>query len=284
MKMRIGSVFAGIGGLELGLERAGVGYVVWQIESNPLCRHVLGRHWPDALRYDDVAVVGARTLAAVDVVCGGFPCQDISADGKRAGIEAPRSGLWRQLDRIVHELRPRWVVVENIHHTWRAWVPVLREALHARGYASVPILVRASDVGAAHERARVFLVAGTEEGVRAVVAELDADPPTAPDDAGVGLALRVHEREDGGEEQPAARRGAGVYVSPGFGLPPEPWMVRGVHGVPGGLDGPWAAAGWTGARLRAARVHMLGNAVVPACSAVIGDLIVRASRSLEVAA
>ncbi len=161
--MRIGSLFSGIGGLELGLERAIPGArVVWQVEKDPYARRVLEKHWPSARRYEDVQEVGAHNLGVVDLICGGFPCQDISGAGKRAGLEGERSGLWFQFERIADELNPRWIVIENVHHTWRRWVPVVRRRLHAIGYASVPLRLSAADVGAWHRRRRVFVLAHTD--------------------------------------------------------------------------------------------------------------------------
>src|SRR5688572_14262480 len=111
--MRFGSLFAGIGGIDLGLERAGM-KCAWQVELDPFCRRVLAKHWPDVARYEDVREVGAHNLEPVDLIAGGFPCQDISNAGKRAGIDGERSGLWSEYARIVRELRPRYVLVENV--------------------------------------------------------------------------------------------------------------------------------------------------------------------------
>ncbi len=156
--LTIGSLFAGIGGLELGLEWAGLGPTLWQVEINPMCRAVLARHWPEAERHEDVRRVGAATLAPVDLVCGGFPCQDVSSAGKRAGLGGARSGLWYEFARILAECRPRWVVIENVRSGAIKWVDAVRRDLERLGYASLPVPIAASDCGAPHERARIFLV------------------------------------------------------------------------------------------------------------------------------
>ena len=126
--LRLGSLFSGIGGLELGLERTGM-RTVFQVESNPYALAVLAKHWPDVPRFDDVNdvhgvrdcprglldVLGCpRCLPECDVLCGGFPCQDISHAGEGDGIDGARSGLWREFARLVRELRPSYVVVENV--------------------------------------------------------------------------------------------------------------------------------------------------------------------------
>lgn len=159
--MRLGSLFSGIGGFELGLERAGC-EVIWQVEVDPFCRAVLAKHWPSVQRYPDVHFVSAAQLEPVDIISGGFPCQDLSAAGRRAGLRGHRSGLWREYRRLLHEMRPRWALIENVHHTWRSWVPSVRSDLGQLGYASVPVRLRASDFGAPHERARCFIVAAPD--------------------------------------------------------------------------------------------------------------------------
>jgi DNA (cytosine-5)-methyltransferase 1 len=164
----IGSLFSGIGGLELGLERAGLGPVAWQVEIDPFCRLVLERHWPKTARFEDVRGVGAACLAPVDVICGGFPCQDVSAAGKGAGLAGKRSGLWSEYRRIVSELRPEWVVVENVLGGATRWFDRVVCELEELGYGCLPIPLSAQDVGAPHLRRRVFIVANRRSQQRSL--------------------------------------------------------------------------------------------------------------------
>lgn len=185
--MKIGSLFAGIGGLELGLERAGLGHVAWQVEKDNFCLAVLKKHWPHVRKHDDVKTVGAGNLEPVDLLCGGFPCQDVSGAGKGRGIEVgTRSGLWIEFDRIVGELRPTWIVVENVASGQAKWVSRVQHDLRARGYDTRAYALSAADVGAPHLRRRIFVVAhadahrreanGVEpEGGRIVPTLADAD-------------------------------------------------------------------------------------------------------------
>jgi len=93
--IKIGSLFAGIGGFELGLERAIPGAeTIWQVEQNKYCQSILKKHWPNATIYDDVRNITQHNVEAVDILCGGFPCQDISTAGKGRGLHGKKSGLW----------------------------------------------------------------------------------------------------------------------------------------------------------------------------------------------
>lgn len=157
--MRIGSLFSGIGGLELGLEWAECGTTIWQVERDPYCRQVLARHWPTAERYDDVRTIGAHNLAPIDILCGGFPCQDISMAGKRAGLAGERSGLWFEFARLIAELRPRFVLVENVEALRRRGLSDILRELAARGYDAWWDCLPASALGAVHQRDRLFLLA-----------------------------------------------------------------------------------------------------------------------------
>ncbi len=158
MALTIGSLFSGIGGLELGLERAGLGPVVFQAESDPYCRRVLAKHWPEATRYEDVRDIDDRAQRP-DVICGGFPCQDISNAGKRAGMAGERSGLWGEFARIIRELRPRFVVVENVSALLGRGLGDVLGDLAACGYDAQWDCIPAAAIGAPHRRDRVFVIA-----------------------------------------------------------------------------------------------------------------------------
>lgn len=159
--MKFGSLFSGIGGLDLGLERAGF-ECAWMVENAPYSRRVLDKHWPQVPKFGDIREVRPHELPAVDLVCGGFPCQDLSHAGKRAGLNGERSGLWREFCRIVADLKPRFILVENVHHAWRSWMPSVRGDLWGLGYASLPLRLSASEVGADHERRRGFVLANPD--------------------------------------------------------------------------------------------------------------------------
>lgn len=156
--MRIGSLFSGIGNLELGLERAGVGHTVWQVERDAWCRRVLRRHRPHAELHRDVRSVGRHNLAPVDVLVGSFPCQDISSAGNRAGLAGRRSGLWSEFARLLVELRPEWCVVENVASGAKLWVDQVVSDMEQCGYEVLPLPLSAADCGAPHLRRRIFLV------------------------------------------------------------------------------------------------------------------------------
>src|SRR3990167_7832126 len=111
--MTVGSLFSGIGGFDLGFERAGF-RVVWQVKNDVKARSVLAARFPTARLYDDVRTVGEANLEPVDVICGGFPCQDVSVAGKREGLIGARTGVFWEIVRIARELKPRWMVLENV--------------------------------------------------------------------------------------------------------------------------------------------------------------------------
>ena len=162
--MKLGSLFAGVGGLDLACEAHFGATTAWQVEYDPACQKVLERHWPDAKRYGDVTTLDFAELEPVDILCGGYPCQPFSHAGKRKGTDDARH-LWPHYARAIGVLRPRLAILENVAgHLSLGFEQVLAD-LAELGYDARWGVVRASDAGACHQRARVFVVAypaGTE--------------------------------------------------------------------------------------------------------------------------
>ena len=165
--MIFGSLFSGIGGFDLGFEQAGM-QCAWQCEIDKHARSVLATHWPGVPCIEDVRDVRRDTVAAVDLICGGFPCQDLSVAGKRAGLAGERSGLWFEFHRVLADLRPQWVVVENVpgllsSHRGADFAIVLRGLVELRYGVSWRIL-DAQYFGVAQRRRRVFIVGSLGDG------------------------------------------------------------------------------------------------------------------------
>lgn len=160
MSLTIGSLFSGIGGLEKGLEDAGLGPVVWQCESEPFPRRVLARHWPGVPIYDDVRTMGIdQEIPYVDLICGGFPCTDLSLAGKGAGLDGEASSLWFEFARILRLVRPRYVVVENVPALAVRGLDRVLGSLAVLGYDAKWCVISAAAVGAPHIRKRMFITA-----------------------------------------------------------------------------------------------------------------------------
>lgn len=157
-KLRVLDLFSGIGGFSLGLERAGMETVAF-CEIDPFCRRVLAKHWPDVPIHHDVRALKATDVEAVDVICGGFPCQDISNAGHRKGIGGERSGLWSEYARLIGEIRPSYVIVENVAALLGRGLGVVLGDLAALGYDAEWDCIPAAAVGALHYRDRLWITA-----------------------------------------------------------------------------------------------------------------------------
>jgi DNA (cytosine-5)-methyltransferase 1 len=299
--VNVGSLFSGIGGFDLGFERAGM-RVSWQVEQDAYCRAVLAQHFPDAARFEDVREVGARELDSVDLICGGFPCQDLSSAGRGAGIDGARSGLWSEFARIVRELRPGYVVVENVPALLtgkgKRWDRgpigrVLGDLAEAR-YDAEWACLSAREFGAPHLRKRVWIVAyPTRDAEAGAAPEPRAERQRA---RARGQRSRAADLADADQRRrprrtAAARsRGTGVDVSDtessgrkarsadrlGEGQPPEgpsrsgwwsaePAVGRVANGVPHRVD----------------RLAALGNALIPQIAEWIGRRILEHERTTE---
>ena len=156
--MRVGSLFSGAGGLDLAVEAWTGGRTVWQCEQDADASKVLAARW-GVPNLGDITAVDWSEVEPVDVICGGFPCQDISNAGRRAGITGARSGLWSFYADAVRNLRPRHVYVENVGALVVRGLGTVVGDLAALGYDCRWGCVRASDAGAPHRRERLFLVA-----------------------------------------------------------------------------------------------------------------------------
>lgn len=192
-----GSLFAGIGGFDLGFHRAGFD-CKWQVEIDDRAGVVLEARFPNTKRYKDVRNVGARNLEAVDVIAGGFPCQDLSVAGKRAGLAGERSGLWHQFHRTLAELRPRWAIVENVpgllsSNSGRDFAIVLR-GLVELGYGVSWRVLDSQFFGVPQRRRRVFIVGSLGDGRSAQVLferESGGGDTATGREAGQGVAAAI---------------------------------------------------------------------------------------------
>lgn len=263
--MRIGSLFSGIGGLEMGLAAAiPNAEIVWQVESAQFPRQVLEKHWPHVKRYADVCMVHrpwnvpgrgavvAQPLETVDLICGGFPCQDLSeAVTDSPGLAGSRSGLWFEFLRIIRAVGPRWVVIENVRALrWRGLGTVLR-GLAESGYDAEWSLLSARSVGAPHLRKRLFVIAWKS-------AEMG-------DSRGHGLegrkpAVSTRGTDTRASVAPLGRASDGLssWSYGGFPTAPERWERGVARSVSCTMPD------------RKQRLQGLGNAVVPQCAYNVG--------------
>jgi DNA (cytosine-5)-methyltransferase 1 len=227
------SLFSGIGGLDLGLERAGM-TVAGQVEIDPWCRKVLAKHWPEVPRHDDVRTCaewwGGRPVP--DLICGGFPCQPVSKAGLRLAQSDSR-WLWPAMADIISALRPGWVVIENVPGLRRLGLADVLRDLRGLGYRARAGTISACAMGAPHPRERLFLLAHAT-GVRCGTRQSPA-----------------------GERHPAARVAHRADLGGRPWQPTEPRVGRVAHGIPAGVD----------------RLRGLGNAVVPQVAEHIGRMI-----------
>ena len=160
MTIKIGSLFSGIGGFELGLERAiPNSETVWQCEQDAYCQKILAKHWPNAIIYDDVRTINNQ-VESIDILCGGFPCQDISIAGEQRGIhEGQKSSLWWEMHRIIGILEPRIIVLENVAAITSVGGTDVIGSLAQIGYDCQWSIISAAQCGAPHRRNRWFCIA-----------------------------------------------------------------------------------------------------------------------------
>ena len=238
----VGSLFTGIGGLDLGLERAGW-RIAWQCEVDPYACRVLAEHWPHVPNLGDVAEIDWSSVERPDLICGGFPCQDISRAGLKVGITGDKSSLWKAMVIAVRHLRPDYVLVENVGDLAVRGIDVVLADLHLLGFDAEWSVLPACAMGAPHTRERLFIVAY-------------ATGSDGPDPLPHRAAVPLSGFEPGGS---GSNPRGDWWLS-------EPAVGRVAHGVPSGMvRGP---------------LERLGNAVVPQVAEWVGSriLLARAGR------
>ena len=219
--MEVGSLFSGVGGFDLGLERSGH-EIVWQVEYDKQARSILRKHWPDVKIYNDVQQVGGKdgeagrdVLEEVDLICGGFPCQDLSVAGHRRGLDGSKSGLWYEFHRILEECRPKYCLVENVPGLFSSNkgrdMEVLVRGLEELGYQWQYRILDSQYFGVPQRRRRVFIVGYLGEGCQhQVLLESESLPwhPATSREEGQGSA-----RDAGCSDEDSGRT---LYRGEGF--------------------------------------------------------------------
>ena len=275
MKLKVLDLFSGIGGFSIGLERTGGFETVAFCEIEPFPRKVLTKHWPEIIIYEDVRKLTADRLAAdgiaVDVICGGFPCQDISTAGKGAGLAGERSGLWSEIARLVDELRPSFVIVENVSALLGRGLGTVLGDLAALRYDAEWHCIPASHVGAPHRRDRIWIVAyPNDKGLQGCERSGEASEEGPPCRHSAECCGNVADAKRGAVEtfgkgrilaEPSLQRAADRFANGGLSANwqwrVEPELGRVANGIPN----------------RSHRLKGLGNAVVPQIPELIGYAI-----------
>jgi DNA (cytosine-5)-methyltransferase 1 len=291
-----GSLFAGIGGIDLGFERCGM-KCRWQVEINDYAQKVLAKHWPAVHRERDIRECSTRNLERVDIIAGGFPCQDISYAGLGAGLDGERSGLFFEAIRLVRELQPRAVVLENVAALLTRGLDRVLGTLAEIGYDAEWHCIPAAYVGAPHIRDRVFVLAyansqhgrasrASKAQARATVA-IDAASKQSRPMADSRCKLRESRTSKRPRSESQAKRGSAANDDKRCGE--DVADTEGVHAQGfnnrSGQEQSWRSSWWAvepdvgrvahGIPARVDRLRGLGNAVVPQVAEFVGKMVLQ---------
>jgi len=286
--MRVLDLFAGIGGFSLGLEKAGFETVAF-CEIDPYAQSVLKKNWPGIPVYDDVRCITADRLISdgigVDVITGGFPCQDISVAGNQKGIDAERSGLWSECARLLGELRPRYAIFENVTNLLNGdggnWFKRVLWDISQIGYDAEWHCIPASAVGAYHHRDRVWIVAYPSECEWQSGAEkqrvLRALQENGAIDNYIGRRGEAYSTNISDPSSKGLQGGKKAGNNGKDRQKPRNQLITGLGGVQGGIweIEPNVGRVANGIPKRSHRLKCLGNAVVPQIPEIIGNTLIK---------
>jgi len=253
--MNVLDLFSGIGGFSLGLERAGMKTIAF-CEIDKKAQLVLKKHWPEVPIFEDVSKLKKEDInEQVDVICGGFPCQDISLAGRGEGLEGKRSGLWFEFHRLIKEIRPRYAIIENVSALRNRGLDEVLRGLSEIGYDAEWHCIPASAVGAPHQRDRIWIVAypNSMSGFDVSRKQLDGKEQCKPCFGSTPLS---HANNQWNEWWKQCKEGGEGNGDTGLKRKwsTEPNVGRVAHGIPNRVD----------------RLKQLGNAVVPQIPEIIG--------------
>lgn len=277
-KLKVLDLFSGIGGFSLGLERAGMKTVAF-CEIDEHAQKVLKKHWPNVPVYSDVIKLKGKQFKNIDIICGGFPCQDISIAGKQKGIKGERSGLWKEYLRLIKEIKPRYAIIENVANLRSKGLNEVLKDLWKIGYDSEWHIISAGSISAPHLRERIWIIAYPEsirnrrecggffsasqkticekQGKESQCeASNDGSPFYSPCASGFRLWRNF------ASEKENQKWWAGVANSVNHWGETKSVICRVDDGLPRGVD-----------KLRRNRIKQLGNAVVPQIPELIGRAI-----------
>ena len=287
-KLKVLSLFAGIGGIDLGLESTGRFETIQFVEYEPFCQHILRRHWPDAPIWGDVKTFDPDSCGDIDLICGGYPCQPFSVAGKQKGTEDDRH-LWPRMFEIIKHKRPTWVLCENVPGHVNLGLDQVLFDLESEGYSWQTFVLGAVAVDAPHRRQRLFIVANTNntghdrtpecetDGVRQEIdegwqgqsqSESSGQSSISRGDMADAKELSGDEHVDESNKQCDEEQQQGIQAQlrgeSGYGAhfqkkqwEFEPAVGRVAHGIPDRVD----------------RLKALGNAIVPQIIYHIGKAI-----------
>lgn len=281
-KYNVLDLFSGIGGFSLGLERTGGFKTVAFCEIDPFCRRVLKKHWPKVPCYEDVKTLTAKHLGRAgivpNVICGGFPCQDISCAGRGEGITGARSGLWSEYSRLIGELRPDYAIVENVSALLARGLDRVLGDLAALRYDAEWHCIPASAVGAPHRRDRIWIIAYPASQPIDERSEFDLQRRRAPNSEQVGVGNREKPwnitNTSGSKTRIKKPKNSSREVSNGWtNNTPPIGRCFGLYGADYWSSEPDICRVADGVSINVDRLCCLGNAVVPQIPEMIGNAI-----------